>query len=57
MLRSGLARADGDRARVFLLVDQTRTNKADKQPVVYQNWVTVTMQRVGSEWLIADLET
>lgn len=57
VLRSGIARADEHRARVFLLVDQTRTNKASKRPVVYQNWVTVTMENVDGEWLIADLKT
>jgi len=57
LLRSGLARADEDRAQVFLLVDQSRTNKAEKRPVVYQNWVTVTMEKVDDEWLVAGLDT
>lgn len=57
LVRSGLVRADRDRAQVFLVVDQTRTNKAEKKPVVYQNWVTVTMERVDGDWLVSDLDT
>lgn len=57
VVRSGVVRADSDRVQVFLLVNQTRTNKADKQPVVYKNWVTVTMEKVGGDWLVSDLET
>jgi Mce-associated membrane protein len=57
LVRSGLVRADGDRAQVFLLVDQSRTNKAEKRPVVYKNWVTVTMEKVDGDWLVAGLDT
>ncbi|MVQ50582.1 DnaJ domain-containing protein [Nocardioides sp. MAH-18] len=57
LVRSGVARADADRVQVFLLVDQTRTNKAEKRPVVFQNWVTVTMERVGDDWLVSGMDT
>lgn len=57
LVRSGVARADADRVQVFLLVDQTRTNKAEKDPVVFQNWVTVTMERVGDDWLVSAMDT
>jgi Mce-associated membrane protein len=57
LVRSGVARADSDRVQVFLLVDQTRTNKSDRQPVVYKNWVTVTMERVGDDWLVSGMDT
>jgi len=57
LVRSGVARADADRVQVFLLVDQTRTNKAERQPVVYKNWVTVTMERVGDDWLVSGMDT
>lgn len=57
LVRSGVARADADRVQVFLLVDQTRTNKADEKPVVFQNWVTVTMERVGDDWLVSGMDT
>jgi len=57
LVSSGLVRAEADRVQVFLLVDQTRTNKADKQPVVYKNWVTVTMENVDGDWLVSGLDT
>ncbi len=57
LVRSGLVRVDADRARVLLLVDQERTNKAEKRPVVYKNWVTVTMEKVDGDWLVSGLET
>ena len=57
LVSSGLVRADDDRVQVFLLVDQSRTNKADKQPVVYKNWVTVTMENVDGDWLVSGLDT
>jgi Mce-associated membrane protein len=57
LVRSGVVRADDDRVQVFLLVDQSRTNKADKKPVVYKNWVTVTMEQVDGDWLVSGLDT
>lgn len=57
VVRSGLVRVEADRAQVFVLVDQTRTNKAKRKPVVYRNWVTVTMEKVDGDWLVAGLET
>ncbi|KQW46874.1 hypothetical protein ASC77_16825 [Nocardioides sp. Root1257] len=57
LVSSGVVRADDDRVQVFLLVDQTRTNKAEKQPVVYKNWVTVTMENVDGDWLVSGLDT
>ncbi|WP_028643320.1 J domain-containing protein [Nocardioides sp. URHA0020] len=57
LVDSGLVRADDERVQVFLLIDMTRTNKAEKQPVVYQNWVTVTMEKVDGDWLVAKLDT
>ncbi|MBZ5740537.1 J domain-containing protein [Nocardioides mangrovi] len=56
-LRSGIVRSGDDRVQVFVLVNQTRTNKASKQPVVYKNWVTVTMQKVDGDWLVAGMDT
>ena len=43
--------------QVFVLVDQSRTNKAEKEPVVYKNWVTVTMEKVDGDWLVSGLDT
>ncbi|ABL80235.1 MULTISPECIES: DnaJ domain-containing protein [unclassified Nocardioides] len=57
LVRSSIVRADGDRAQVFLLVNQTRTNKKYTEPQVYKNWVTLTMDKVDGEWLVADMTT
>jgi Mce-associated membrane protein len=59
LVRSGVVRTSSDatRVQVFVLVDQTRTNKVDKQPTIYKNWVTITMEKVGDDWLVADMRT
>lgn len=57
LVRSSIVRADGDHAQVFLLVNQTRTNKKYTEPQVYKNWVTLTMDKVDGQWLVADLAT
>ena len=57
LVRSSVVRANDDRVQVFLLVDQTRTNKKFTEPQVYKNWVTVTMERVDGDWLVANMET
>ncbi len=57
VVRSGVARVDGDRVQVFVLLDQSRTNKASATPVVYRNWVTVTMQEEDGDWLVSAMDT
>ena len=47
----------GRRVEVLVLVDQTRTNRADARPQVCENRVTLTREQVDGEWLVADLET
>lgn len=57
LVRSSVVRSGDDRVQVFLLVDQTRTNNKEKQPQVYKNWVTVTMEKVGGDWLVSAMDT
>jgi Mce-associated membrane protein len=57
LVRSSVVRANDDRVQVFLLVDQTRTNKQFTEPQIYKNWVTVTMEQVDGDWLVANMET
>ncbi|WP_426242439.1 J domain-containing protein [Nocardioides sp. LHG3406-4] len=57
LVSSGLARSGDDRVEVVLFVDQETTNKETTEPVVYQNYVTVTMQDVDGEWLVDELQT
>jgi Mce-associated membrane protein len=57
LVRSGIVRSGADRVQVFVLVNQTRTNKKYTQPQVYKNWVTMTMEQVDGDWLVADMQT
>lgn len=57
LVRSSIVRASDDRVQVFALVNQTRTNDKDKTPQVYKNWVTITMEKVGDDWLVANMDT
>lgn len=57
LVRSSIVRADDGHAQVFLLVNQTRTNKKYTEPEVYKNWVTLTMDDVDGTWLVADMAT
>jgi len=54
---SGIVRSGEDRVEVLLFVNRPTTNKARPEPVVFRDQVTVTMQRVGGDWLIDDLKT
>ena len=54
---SAIVRADAERVQVLLLIDQPRTNKSSPTPQVFQNQVTLTMEKVGSRWLVDDLST
>lgn len=56
-LASGIVRSGEDRVQILLFVNRTRTNKASPEPVVFRDQVTVTMQRVGGDWLVDDLQT
>jgi Mce-associated membrane protein len=57
LIRSSIVRAGDDRVQVFALVNQTRTNDKVKTPQVYKNWVTITMEKVGGDWLVAGMDT
>jgi Mce-associated membrane protein len=57
LVRSGIVRSGTDRVQVFALVNQTRTNKKYTEPEIYKNWVTITMENVDGDWLVASLDT
>lgn len=57
VLSSGIVRASEDRVQVLVFVDRPTTNKANPEPVVYKDQVTLSMQRVDEEWLVDDLVT
>ena len=57
VVASGVVRSGDDRVSVLVFVNRPTTNKQVKDPVVYKDQVTVTMQRVGDDWLVDDLVT
>jgi Mce-associated membrane protein len=57
VVASGIVRSGDDRVAVLVFVNRPTTNKQLKEPVVYKDQVTVTMQKVGDEWLVDDLVT
>jgi len=57
-LASGIVRSGTDRVDVLVFVNQMTTNKQHpKTPVDYKNQVTVTMAKVGDQWLVDGLNT
>jgi Mce-associated membrane protein len=57
-LSSGIVRTGTDRVDVLVFVNQLTTNKQHPTtPVVYKNQVTVTMAKVGDDWLVDNLST
>ena len=57
VVASGIVRSGEDRVDVLVFVDRPTTNKVTPEPVTYRDQVTVTMQKVGDDWLIDNLVT
>lgn len=57
VVASSIVRSGEDRVDVLVFVDRPTTNKLTPEPVIYKDQVTVTMQKVGDEWLIDNLRT
>jgi Mce-associated membrane protein len=57
VISSAVVRAGEERTEVLLFVNRPTTNKAHREPVVYKDQVTVTMELVDGEWLVDDLRT
>jgi Mce-associated membrane protein len=57
VIASGIVRSGKDRVDVLVFVDRPTTNKLTPEPVTYKDQVTVTMQKVGDDWLIDNLVT
>ena len=49
VVASGIVRSGDDRVSVLVFVNRPTTNKQVKDPVVYKDQVTVTMQQVGDD--------
>lgn len=54
---SGIVRSGEDRVDVLVFVDRPTTNKLNPTPVVYRDQVTMTMEKVGEEWLVDGMVT
>lgn len=57
VIASAITRAGEDRVEVLLFVNRPTTNAETEEPVVYKDQVTLTMQKVGEQWLVDDLRT
>lgn len=57
VVASGIVRSGQDRVDVLVFVDRPTTNKLTPEPEIYKDQVTVTMQKVGDEWLVDNLVT
>jgi Mce-associated membrane protein len=57
VIASGIVRSGEDRVDVLIFVDRPTTNKLTPEPATYKDQVTVTMQKVGEDWLIDNLVT
>ncbi|WP_107764556.1 J domain-containing protein [Nocardioides terrigena] len=57
VVASGIVRSGVDRVDVLVFVDRPTTNKITPEPETYKDQVTVTMQKVGDEWLVDNLVT
>lgn len=57
VVASGIVRSGQDRVDVLVFVDRPTTNRLTPEPEIYKDQVTVTMQKVGDEWLVDNLVT
>ncbi|PVG81240.1 hypothetical protein DDE18_19025 [Nocardioides gansuensis] len=57
VLASAVVLAGEDRAQILVFVDRPTTNKVNPTPVVYRDQVTLTMERVGDDWLVDQMRT
>ena len=57
VVASGIVRSGDDRVSVLVFVNRRPPTSSSSEPVVYKDQVTVTMQKVGDEWLVDDLVT
>ena len=57
VIASSIVRSGEDRVAILLFINRPTTNKQQQEPVIYKDQVTVTMQQVGGDWLVDDMET
>lgn len=57
VIASGIVRSGEDRVDILLFVNRPTTNRQQKTPQVYKDQVTLTMERVGDDWLVDNMVT
>jgi Mce-associated membrane protein len=57
VVASGIVRSGEDRVQVLVFVNRPTTNSQSKEPRVFRDQVTLTMEKVGEDWLVDDLIT
>lgn len=57
VLASGVVRAGTERVQVLLFVDRPTVRRGEEEPTVYKDQVTVTLEKVGDDWLVDQLST
>lgn len=57
VVSSGIVRSGEDRVQILVFVDRPTTNKLSREPVVYKDQVTLTMEKVDDEWLVDEMAT
>lgn len=57
VVASAVVQTGEDRAEILLFVNRPTTNKATKEPIVYRDQVTLTMERDGDAWLVDEMKT
>ena len=57
VVSSSIVRSGDDRVQIFMFINNPTLRLDITEPEVQKNQVTVTMEKVGDEWLVDDLKT
>jgi len=57
VVASGIVRSGDERVQVLVFVNRPTTNAQSKEPRIFRDQVTLTMEKVGEDWLVDNLIT
>jgi len=57
VVASGIVRSGEDRVQVLVFVNRPTTNVQYKEPRIFRDQATLTMEKVGDDWLVDNLVT
>ena len=57
VVASGIVRSGDERVQVLVFVNRPTTNSQSPEPRVFRDQVTLTMEKVGDDWLVDNLVT